>query len=156
VRAVGLPRPAWTTATPPLLCPPAGACEPERSLACAAAGRESYTPVDLNTSSLKMYYNIVNQMGGQAIWRRLLAVLAGVAGKHQVSVSAVALRWVMQQGGEAGSVVPIVGMRGADHIQDNASALGLQLDASDLAAIDEVLSEAAGPQGDCYSFERGQ
>ncbi len=83
-----------------------------------------------------------------------MAALLQVADKHKVSVANVALRWVMQQGGGA-TVHPIIGMRGASHIADNARVLSLALDGEDLAAIDEVLAQAAGPKGDVYSFERG-
>eukprot|EP00955_Chlamydomonas_euryale_P048946 354135-Chlamydomonas_euryale.AAC.8 len=81
-------------------------------------------------------------------------VLDGVSKKHGVSVSNVALRWVMQQG-DGQTVCPIVGVRGASHIADNARVFDFALDAEDLEAIDKVLAEAQGPNGDCYSFERG-
>jgi aryl-alcohol dehydrogenase-like predicted oxidoreductase len=57
----------------------------------------------------------------------------------------------MQQGE---GVHPIIGLRGVEHIENNARALALTLDAADLAAISEVLAEAQGPAGDIYSFER--
>lgn len=81
-------------------------------------------------------------------------MLHGVAEKHGVSVANVALKWVMQQG-DGTSVFPIVGMRGIAHIADNVRVLALTLDAEDNAAIDAVLARAKGPDGDCYSFERG-
>ena len=64
-----------------------------------ATGKVRYSNVDLNTSSLKMYYNVVAMFGGQELWRSLLSVLRQVADKHGVSVANVALRWVMQQVG---------------------------------------------------------
>uniref|UniRef100_A0A383V713 NADP-dependent oxidoreductase domain-containing protein n=1 Tax=Tetradesmus obliquus TaxID=3088 RepID=A0A383V713_TETOB len=124
--------------------------EPKKGL----FGQAKFSPVDLNTSSLKMYWGVAKQFGGQELWRELLQVLHQVAQKHNVSVANVALRWVMQQG-DAHTVFPIVGMRSAVHIQDNVRVLSLQLDAADLAAIDEVLAKATGPAGDIYSFERG-
>lgn len=84
-----------------------------------------------------------------------LQVLRQVADKHNVSVANVALRWVMQQG-DGASVFPIVGFRGASHLEDNARVLALQLDAADMAAIQEVLDAMPGPAGDIYSFERGE
>eukprot|EP00775_Hariotina_reticulata_P010900 gene10900-11054_t len=117
-------------------------------------GATKYSPVDLNTSSLKMYWGVAKRFGGQELWRELLLVLHEVASKHGASVANVALKWVMQQGG--GDVVfPIVGLRGIKHIQDNCRVLQLQLDASDLAAIGAVLQQAQGPSGDIYSFEMG-
>lgn len=106
-----------------------------------------YPPVDLNTSSLRMYSrNIGNQEG----WRALLRTLQTIGRKHGVSIAAVALRWAM----DAGPVHPIVGMRNATHIADNTAALKLQLDAADRAAIDEALRSCPGPAGDCYTAER--
>eukprot|EP00878_Enallax_costatus_P013891 GHUV01014526.1.p1 GENE.GHUV01014526.1~~GHUV01014526.1.p1 ORF type:complete len:312 (+),score=98.76 GHUV01014526.1:914-1849(+) len=124
--------------------------EPKKGL----FGQSKYSPVDLNTSSLKMYWNVAKQFGGQEPWRELLQVLHGVAQKHNVSVANVALKWVMQQE-DGKTVYPIVGLRSTAHIADNLRVLQLQLDASDLAAIDEVLQKAQGPKGDIYSFERG-
>lgn len=89
--------------------------EPKKGL----FGQTRYSNVDLNTSSLKMYYNIVKQAGGQEVWRDLLLTLKQVADKHKVSVANVALRWVMQQG--SGRMInPIVGIRNSSHIADNA------------------------------------
>ncbi|GLI58795.1 hypothetical protein VaNZ11_000555, partial [Volvox africanus] len=117
-------------------------------------GGNRYTPVDLNTSSLKMYWNVAKQFGGQDLWRELLLVLKRIADRHGVSVANVALRWVMQQG-DGRTVFPIVGLRGTSHITDNARTLEFMLDQGDLDAIAEVLARAKGPGGDIYSFERG-
>jgi aryl-alcohol dehydrogenase-like predicted oxidoreductase len=106
-----------------------------------------YPPVDLNTSSLKMYSR---NIGDQEGWRALLRTLQTIGRKHSVSIAAVALRWAM----DAGPVHPIVGMRNATHIADNTAALKLQLDAADRAAIDEALRSCPGPAGDCYTAER--
>lgn len=74
----------------------------------STAGGSNYRAVELDTSSLKMYWNVARQFGGDDMWRRLLHVLREVADKHQTSVSCVALRWVMQQGG-GGIAYPIIG-----------------------------------------------
>ena len=105
-----------------------------------------YPPVDLNTSSLKMYWRNV---GSEPGWRSLRDTLRAIADRHSTTVAAVALRWAM----DAGPVHPIVGMRNASHISDNLAALALQLDAADRARIDEALKACPGPQGDCYSEE---
>lgn len=56
-------------------------------------GKKTYPGnVDLNTSSLKMYWNVAKQFGGQDLWRELLLVLRQVAERHDVSVANVALR----------------------------------------------------------------
>jgi len=82
-----------------------------------------------------------------------LKVLHTIATKHSVSVANVAVRWVMDA--EGGRLVhPIIGLRSVDHLEDNARVMRLRLDDGDRAAIDEVLTEAQGPAGDVYSFER--
>ncbi|GAX79676.1 hypothetical protein CEUSTIGMA_g7117.t1 [Chlamydomonas eustigma] len=113
-------------------------------------GSNKYSSVDLNTSSLKMYWNVVKEFGGQELWRELLQVLQGIAMKHSVTTANVAVRWIIQQG----PVLPIIGLRNTSHIIDNKAVLAFQLDNSDLLAIQEVLSRSSGPAGDIYSFER--
>lgn len=44
------------------------------------AGQARYGNVDLNTSSLKMYWNVAKQFGVQELWRELLQVRAGGGG----------------------------------------------------------------------------
>jgi hypothetical protein len=85
---------------------------------CLNSGAK-FRNVDLNTSSLKMYWNIVKQFGGQVwntmdnlaptclnnsrntayslqklqeVWRELLLVLSKIAQKHSVSTANVSLR----------------------------------------------------------------
>jgi hypothetical protein len=58
-----------------------------------SAGKPKYSNIDLNTSSLKMYWNVVNRAGGQDLYRHLLLALRKVADKHGCSVANVALRW---------------------------------------------------------------
>lgn len=118
-------------------------------------GKGRYPNVDLNTSSLKMYWNTVKLFGGQELWRELLVVLSEVADSHKVSVSNVALRWVMQQG-NGDTVRPLVGLRGVQHIEDNARVFSFTLSGDDMAKIDQVLARSSGPKGDVYSFERGE
>lgn len=55
-----------------------------------------------------MYWNVVQRFGGEELWRRLLHVMREVADKHKTSLAAVALQWVLGQGG-GGVAYPIVG-----------------------------------------------
>lgn len=105
----------------------------------------------LNTSSLKMYWNIVRVAGGELYWKKLLGVLAEIACKHSTTISGVALKWVMQQG----PVHPIVGIRNANHLDENLKVFGFLLDEFDMKKIEEVQRrESTGPVGDCYDMER--
>ena len=60
------------------------------------------------------------------------SMLLEIADKHDVSTTAVALAWVMR----SGQVIAIPESGFAGHVQANAEALELQLDAQDLALID--------------------
>lgn len=107
-------------------------------------------PLVLKTSSLRMYSRIMKEAGGEKYWRKLLSVLLEIATRKSVSIAAVALRWVMQQG----PFYPIVGMSSGDHYEDNLKAFSISLDETDLAQINEILQESEGPRGDCYELER--
>lgn len=107
--------------------------------------------VDLNTSSLKMYWRILREAGGETFWRKLLAALSDVAARKSVSIANVALRWVMQQG----PVHPIVGLRNDDHLNDNLRIFTFSLDDSDMSQIEDSLKESQGPRGEVYEMERG-
>ena len=61
-------------------------------------------------------------------------LLLEIGDKHDVSASAVALAWAMR----SGNVIAIPESGYAGHVQANAEALQLQLDAEDLRAIDEA------------------
>lgn len=109
--------------------------------------------LELDTSSLRLYWNMVQRFGGEKVWRRLLHVLRDVADKHQTNISSVAIQWVMAQGG-GGVAYPIIGVRNANHIDNNTSALSLRLDDEDLGYIDDCLKLSKPPKGDIYSYER--
>ncbi|KAH7434415.1 hypothetical protein KP509_06G016500 [Ceratopteris richardii] len=104
----------------------------------------------LKTSSLRMYSRILKEAGGEKYWRKLLGILLEISNRKAVSIAAVALRWVMQQG----PFYPVVGMTSGDHFEDNLKAFSFSLDEFDMAQIDEVLKESKGPKGDCYELER--
>jgi len=113
-------------------------------------GSSKYSSVELNTSSLKMYWNVVKEFGGQELWRELLHVLQDIANKYSVTTANVAVRWIIEQG----PVLPIIGLRSTTHIAENKGVLGFRLEDIDILAIQEVLSRSSGPKGDIYSFER--
>eukprot|EP01025_Chloroclados_australasicus_P004124 TRINITY_DN10993_c0_g2_i1.p1 TRINITY_DN10993_c0_g2~~TRINITY_DN10993_c0_g2_i1.p1 ORF type:complete len:404 (+),score=26.09 TRINITY_DN10993_c0_g2_i1:86-1213(+) len=117
-------------------------------------GKVKYSNVNLNTSSLKMYYNVINKFGGQELWRTLLLVLKNVSDEHNCSVANIALAWVMTQSRKE-IVHPIIGLRKPVHTQDNLEVFEIHLSQENLEQIGEVLQQAQGPKGDIYSFERG-
>jgi len=76
-----------------------------------------------------MAYSPVGQGG------RLLSnsAIRGVAQKHGVSAAQAALAWCLRQ-----ALIAIPKASSVRHVEENAAAVGLELDADDLAAIDRV------------------
>lgn len=123
----------------------AGGFLSERWLAQAAP------PVDPGNRSLVKYRLIIDEFGGWDAFQALLCLLQRIAQQHSVSLSAVAIRWVLDQPGVAAA---IVGARYADALASTLQAAQLQLQDSDLAAIHTLLASAPGPQGEPYALER--
>lgn len=101
--------------------------------------------------SLDKYYRIINDFGGWALFQRLLQVFADIAGKHKVSMSNVAVRYVLERDQVA---AVIIGARHARHLGENLQVFSFALDKNDYQAIDAVLAGSNGPGGDIYSVDR--
>lgn len=101
--------------------------------------------------SLIKYKLIIDEFGGWDLFQRLLGVLAGIAEKHGVGLTAVATRHVLDLPHVAGV---IVGARYADHLDANLAVFRFALDATDKAAIAAVLAERKGPLGEPFALER--
>jgi aryl-alcohol dehydrogenase-like predicted oxidoreductase len=69
----------------------------------------------------------------------LIEALRRIADANGVSVSQIAIAWVLQRGDD---IVPLVGSRTRKQLTDSLGALDVQLDETDLAAV-----EAAVPKG---------
>ena len=109
------------------------------------------TPPTGMNRSLTKYRLIVDEIGGWPVLQRLLQVLAGIAGKHGVTIDAIAARWVLDQP-RVGAIILGVGTR--SRAGRNAGLATLALDDADRAAIDELLAQQATPPGDMYALER--
>jgi len=108
-------------------------------------------PSDLDNRSLVKYRLIIEELGGWQAFQELLGELAALAARHQVSLSAVAVRWVLDRVGVAGA---IVGMRSARHIAANRAVFGLRLDQADRGRLEGWLARHPGPAGDTFGLER--
>ena len=73
-----------------------------------------------------------------------------MARKHGVSVSSVAIRYVLDCPAVAAA---IVGARNADHLDETLAALAVSLDEDDRAAIEVALAGGRVPAGDIYELE---
>ncbi len=105
----------------------------------------------LDNRSLVKYRLIIEEFGGWDRFQILLRVLRAIADRHGVSISAVAVRWVLDQPRVAGV---IVGARHSGHLADLPGAATLRLTAEDRALIAGTQRGAAGPAGDVYGLER--
>ncbi|CAA7405375.1 unnamed protein product [Spirodela intermedia] len=109
----------------------------------------------LNTPSLQKYKRMVDAWGGWSLFQSLLQTLKRVASKHGVSMSTVAVRYILDQTAVAGSMVGVrLGL--AEHIVDCNAVFSLALDEEDVGSINEVsrkgrdLLEIIGDCGDEY------
>jgi aryl-alcohol dehydrogenase-like predicted oxidoreductase len=104
----------------------------------------------LDNRSLVKYRLIIEEFGGWDRFQNLLRALNAVALGHGVSLSTVALRWVLDQPRVAGV---IVGARHGRHLDDLRRVPRLLLTADDLATI-ATAQRASGPAGEVYALER--
>ncbi len=105
----------------------------------------------LENRSLVKYRLIIDEFGGWARLQRLLRALHAVGSRHGTTISAVALRWALEQPRVAGM---IVGARHAAHLAVLVRAVSLELSDDDRAQIAEAQAGARGPSGDVYALER--
>lgn len=101
--------------------------------------------------SLAKYKLIIDDFGGWPLFQTMLTTLQEIGRKHEVSLTAVATRWVLDRPEVAGA---IIGARYAEHLPDNLDVFRIALDEEDRSAIDRVLARKAGPDGDTYTLER--
>ncbi len=101
--------------------------------------------------SLTKYKLIVDEFGDWRLFQSLLGALQAIADRHEVSLSAVASRYVLEKPAVA---AVIVGARHAHHLSDIAGLCSFHLDAADIALVDGVLRHARGPKGAVYGLER--
>ncbi len=105
----------------------------------------------LENRSLVKYRLIIDEFGGWNRFQEMLAALGRIASRHQATIGAVAIRWVLDQPGVSGV---IVGARHARHLDQIRKACALVLDDTDRLEIGRVQSASSGPEGDVYALER--
>lgn len=110
---------------------------------------------ELDTLSLRKYYQMIEAWGGWDLFQELLSNLKTIAQKHIVSIANVATRYILDRAVIAGV---IIGSRLGivDHRVNNTQVFNFRLDKSDLDAIDAIctksnnLFEIIGDCGDEY------
>ena len=111
---------------------------------------------DLDTYSLQKYKKMIDAWSGWSMFQELLAACNSVAKKHDVSISNVAVRHVLDSTAVAGAIVGTrLGI--TNHLGDNLKAFSLKLDVDDYSAIREITGRADDLYrniGDCGSEYR--
>ncbi|SCV48509.1 related to protein priB [Fusarium fujikuroi] len=105
------------------------------------------------TPSQRKYYGMICSWGGWDLFQELLSVLRTVATKHEVNISNIATRWVLDFP-YVGAVIIGARIGMSEHTSDNATTLGWSLDDDDRGLIEEVLdrsnrAEMFETMGDC-------
>ncbi|TID00077.1 General stress protein 69 [Colletotrichum higginsianum] len=105
------------------------------------------------TPSQRKYYAMIRSWGGWELFQELLRVLETVASRHNVSVSNVATRWVLDFP-YVGAVIVGARMGISEHTDENLASLGWSLEERDRDAIEDVLKksrrlEMFDAMGDC-------
>ncbi len=95
----------------------------------------------LSTASLRKYKNIIDTWGGWKLFQELLLTLKQIADKHQVSISNVAVRYILDQP-TVGGVIVGAKLGVSEHIEDNAKVFTFFLDAEDIHNIDVISSKS--------------
>lgn len=101
--------------------------------------------------SLDKYYRIICDFGGWTLFQELLHTMDKIAERHDVSIPAIASRWVLDQ---AAVAAVIQGARHARHIDENVKLARLTLTDEDREQLAGVHARATGPQGDAYDLDR--
>nr|GMD64623.1 flagellar radial spoke protein 5 isoform X1 [Ipomoea batatas] len=105
----------------------------------------------LNTPSLQKYKRMVDAWGGWSLFQELLQTLKAVANKHGVSISTVAVKYILDQPAVAGSMVGVrLGL--SEHIKESNAVFSLVLDEEDVDRIQDVTRKGRDLQkviGDC-------
>jgi aryl-alcohol dehydrogenase-like predicted oxidoreductase len=117
--------------------------------------REKPSIGELDTLSLRKYYQMIDAWGGWNLFQELLSNLNTIAQKYNVSIANIATRYILDSPTVAGVIIGArLGI--VDHRVSNEQVFNLKLGNSDLDAIDAVckksnnLFEMIGDCGDEY------
>jgi len=101
--------------------------------------------------SLLKYKLMIDEFGGWKLFQELLGTLKRIADRHQVSITNVATRYILDKP-QVGGV--IIGTRHAHHLNENREVFSFQLTVKDQEEILTVISKRKGPAGEVFDLER--
>jgi aryl-alcohol dehydrogenase-like predicted oxidoreductase len=97
--------------------------------------------LEINTTSLRKYKQMIDNGGGWGLLQQLLNTLKTIADKHQVNIANVAVNYILSQPAVGGVIVGArLGI--AEHLSDNARVFSFNLDAEDIGKIDAVFQQS--------------
>ncbi|MCD8125437.1 MAG: aldo/keto reductase [Lachnospiraceae bacterium] len=103
------------------------------------------------TRSHVKYLQIIEDSLGWDGYQKILLLLKEIADKYQVSISNVAVRYILNQPG-VGAVM--VGCRNSRHVGDNANILSFNLTDEEMERIRSFIGQYPMPEGEPFSLER--
>ncbi len=105
----------------------------------------------MENRSLTKYKLIIDDLGWRDYFQSLLQVLDSIAQKYHVSLSDVAMKYIIDK-----PIVAwiIVGCRNDRYLDRISNPFTFSLDSQDLQAIQTILDQSNGLEGDCYDLER--
>ncbi|KAF1830251.1 Aldo/keto reductase [Decorospora gaudefroyi] len=111
-----------------------------------------------STPSQRKYFEMIQTWGDWDLFQVLLQTLKAIATKHNVSISNVATRWVLDFP-FVGAVIIGARMGVSEHTEENLKTYGWKLDEEDQKSIEEVLEKSRREEvfkvmGDCGSEYR--
>ncbi len=110
--------------------------------------REEFEP---ETRSHVKYLQIIEDSLGWDGYQKLLVLLKEIADKYGVSLSNVAVKYILSQPG-VGAVM--VGCRNSKHVDDNARLNEFTLTAEEVEKIRSFISAYPTPEGEPFTLER--
>ena len=111
-------------------------------------GRQYEAP---ETRSQVKYMQIIEDSLGWEGMQALLPVLKEIADAHGVTISNVAVHYILRQK-SVGAVM--VGTRNSRHVESNLRTLGFELTEEEMQRIRDFISRYPTPEGECYELER--
>jgi aryl-alcohol dehydrogenase-like predicted oxidoreductase len=106
---------------------------------------------DYENRSLKKYMLIIEDFGGRKLFQELLTTLNTIAIKHHVTLSDIAMKYILEKPEVWGI---IVWSRNAQHVNKISSPFSFNLDTQDYWVVQQVLQKSQTIREDCFDLER--
>jgi len=103
------------------------------------------------TRSQVKYRQVIEDTFGWDGYQQALKLLQEIADHHQVALSQVATRYILDQEDVAAAVI---GVRNSRHVEDNAKIFSFDLSADETSALKKLISQFPNLEGEPFELER--